>query len=46
MIPLAWASAGPREVPVRWRIEVPRMGVSVTTEALSTKAWMPNTIPY
>lgn len=46
MIPLAWASAGPTEVPVRWRIEVPRMGVSVTTEALNTNAWMPTTIPY
>lgn len=46
MIPLGWAAAGPTEVPVRWRIEVPRLGVAITTEALNPSAWMPTTIAY
>lgn len=46
MSPQAWAQAGPTEVPVSWRIEVPRFEVAVTTGALNSSAWMPTTIPY
>jgi predicted secreted hydrolase len=46
MTPLSWAQAGPTEVPVRWQIDIPKLAVSVTTEALYSGAWMPTTIPY
>lgn len=44
--PLATAQVAGREVPVRWRVELPAMGLDVTTEALNPQAWMDTIFAY
>ncbi len=35
-----------RDVPVRWRVELPARGVNVTVSALNPDAWMDTAFPY
>jgi predicted secreted hydrolase len=44
--PLARHRVAGREVPVRWRVEVPGAGIDVITEAVNPNAWMPLSVPY
>ena len=44
--PLEMATVEGREIPMRWRIELPNHGVDVSTKALNPKAWMATQIPY
>lgn len=46
MQPLNSVTVAEREVPTRWRLQVPSRGVDVTTEALNDQAWMGTGIPY
>ncbi|MHB0951198.1 MAG: lipocalin-like domain-containing protein [Allorhizobium sp.] len=44
--PLETARVEGRNLPVRWRVEVPGRNFSVTTEVLNTEAWMKVQFPY
>ncbi|MBD3678299.1 MAG: iron ABC transporter permease [Rhodobacteraceae bacterium] len=44
--PLATASVAGREVPVRWRLELPERGLDVEVSALNDGAWMDTVFPY
>ena len=44
--PLETATISGRDIPVRWRVELPAHGVDVTTNALNPNAWMATQIPY
>ena len=46
MTPLQTARIAGRDVPIRWRLEVPGKGVAVKTEALNADSWMDTSIPY
>lgn len=46
MTPIARADVQGREVPVRWRIEVPKDGLDVELEALNPQSWMKTSFPY
>jgi predicted secreted hydrolase len=46
LTPLATAEVAGREVPVRWRVELPARGLDVTTEPLNPQAWMATSFPY
>lgn len=44
--PLARHAVAGREVPVRWRVQLPGRGVDVTVAALNPGAWMATSVPY
>lgn len=44
--PLRTAQVAGRDIPVRWRVELPDKGVDVTVEALNEGAWMATSVPY
>ncbi|MEM6887326.1 MAG: lipocalin-like domain-containing protein [Pseudomonadota bacterium] len=44
--PLGTAKVAGRDVPVRWRVQLPDRGVDVTVEALNSQAWMATSVPY
>ncbi|MCE0504198.1 iron ABC transporter permease [Roseivivax sp. GX 12232] len=46
LTPLETAEVAGREVPVRWRLELPARGLEVTTEPLNEQAWMGTLFPY
>ena len=46
LTPLGTAEVAGREVPVRWRVELPARGLDVTTEPLNPQAWMATSFPY
>lgn len=46
LTPLATHEVEGREVPVRWRVEMPARGLDVTTEAVNAEAWMGTSFPY
>jgi predicted secreted hydrolase len=46
MRPLGWADAAGREVPLRWRVEIPSRDLAVEVGALNPKAWNGLTVPY
>ena len=46
LTPLAAHEVAGREIPVRWRIELPERGLDVTTEAVNPDAWMGTAFPY
>lgn len=46
MTPLAEAEVAGRDLPVRWRVELPEHGVDVTLSALNPGAWMGTAFPY
>jgi len=35
-----------RKLPVRWRVELPDRGLSITTSPVNEKAWMATSVPY
>jgi predicted secreted hydrolase len=44
--PLETATVAGRSVPIRWRVQLPKKGVDVTTLALNPQAWMDTRFPY
>ncbi|NBD29277.1 MAG: iron ABC transporter permease [Alphaproteobacteria bacterium] len=44
--PLEVTQVAGRDVPTRWRLELPARGVDVTVTALNPRAWMDVSIPY
>ncbi len=44
--PLDSHTVAGRDVPVRWRVQLPAKGVDVTVQALNPDAWMDLSIPY
>lgn len=44
--PLASARVAGRDIPVRWRVELPARGLDVITIALNDQAWMATRFPY
>lgn len=44
--PLATARVAGRDVPVRWRVQLPERGLDVTLEALNPQSWMSTAFPY
>ena len=46
LTPLDTARVAGREVPVRWRVELPARGLDVTLAALNPQAWMDMRVPY
>ncbi len=46
LTPLGTAEVAGREVPVRWRVELPAEGLDVTTAPLNPQAWMATSFPY
>ena len=44
--PLETAGVAGRDIPVRWRVELPTKGLDVTVAALNSQAWMQTSIPY
>ncbi|WP_371056579.1 lipocalin-like domain-containing protein [Rhodosalinus sp. K401] len=46
LTPLGTAEVAGREVPVRWRVELPAKGLDVTTEPLNPQSWMATSFPY
>lgn len=44
--PLDYASVAGKTIPVRWRVDVPARGFSVTTVALNPNAYMTTRFPY
>ena len=43
---LKTAQVNGRDIPVRWRLELPSRDVDVEIEAVNSNAWMDTTIPY
>ena len=46
LTPLGEADVAGRDIPVRWRVELPDEGLNVTTEPLNAQAWMGTLFPY
>ncbi len=46
LTPLTETEVADRSLPTRWRVEVPRFGLSTTAEALNPGAWMGTLYPY
>lgn len=46
MTPLDRAEVAGREVPVRWRLELPAHGLDITAAALNPQSWMDTLFPY
>ena len=44
--PLETTAVAGREVPTRWRLQVPGRGVDVTVQAMNEMAWMDTSVPY
>lgn len=44
--PLELARVAGRDVPVRWRLEMPARGLDVETTPLNPQSWMPTIFPY
>lgn len=44
--PLGTHEVAGREVPVRWRLEMPERGLDITTEPVNPDAWMGTSFPY
>ncbi|NUB46003.1 iron ABC transporter permease [Fertoebacter nigrum] len=44
--PLREVPVAGRDVPVVWRVELPAMGLDVTTTPLNEQAWMDTLVPY
>ena len=45
-LPLEMAEVAGRQVPVRWRRQLPAKGLDVDIAALNTQAWMDTSFPY
>lgn len=46
MSALQTASVRGRDIPVRWRVQLPARGLDVEIEALNPQSWMPTVFPY
>ncbi|MFN6978009.1 MAG: lipocalin family protein, partial [Gemmobacter sp.] len=46
LTPLRTHRVAGRDMPVRWRVEVPGHGIDVTAAAINPAAWMETTVPY
>jgi predicted secreted hydrolase len=46
MTPLATSSVAGRDIPTRWRLEVPSAGIDINVEAPHANRWMPTSVPY
>ncbi len=46
LTPLQTAEVADRDVPVRWRVELPARGLDVEIDALNPQSWMPTTFAY
>ncbi|MEM8823238.1 MAG: lipocalin-like domain-containing protein [Pseudomonadota bacterium] len=46
LTPLATADVADRDVPVRWRLELPDRGLDVTVEAVNPDSWQSTLFPY
>lgn len=46
LTPLATARVEGRELPTRWRIEIPAQGVDVVVQAPHSQRWMNTSVPY
>jgi predicted secreted hydrolase len=46
MQPLGYADVEGRETPVRWRIDVPDLGVAIETQPLNAQSWNDLSVPY
>jgi len=44
--PLETAEVAGRKIPVRWKLDLPARGLSITTTALNKQAWMATRFPY
>lgn len=44
--PLKWADVAGRQVPVRWRLQLPDKELDVKVSALNNQAWMDTSFPY
>ncbi len=44
--PLETAQVGQRDVPVRWSVKLPDLGIDINVSALNTKAWMGTSFEY
>lgn len=45
-LPLASHTVAGRDLPVKWRVQLPGKGVDVTVSALNNDAWMATSVPY
>ncbi|MEM1076145.1 MAG: lipocalin-like domain-containing protein [Pseudomonadota bacterium] len=45
-VPLTKSRVAARDIPTRWRVELPERGVAITVEAVNPQAWMGTSIPY
>ncbi|WP_339934403.1 lipocalin-like domain-containing protein [Vreelandella glaciei] len=46
MTPLTTSTVAGREIPTRWRLEVPSAGVDINIEAPYANRWMTTSVPY
>tara|TARA_R110002049_G_scaffold737_6_gene4913 strand:+ start:6637 stop:7803 length:1167 start_codon:yes stop_codon:yes gene_type:complete len=46
MTPLATSAVAGRDIPTRWRLEVPSAGVDINIEAPYANRWMSTSVPY
>ncbi len=46
MTPLTHSRVAGREIPTRWRIELPDRGLDITASAINPQSWMDVSIPY
>ncbi len=46
LTPLTTVSVADREIPIRWRVQLPSRSVDVEIDALNPQAWMATSIPY
>ena len=46
MTPLATSAMAGRDMPTRWRLEVPSVDIDVTVEAPYANRWMTTSVPY
>ncbi|MGQ4880552.1 lipocalin-like domain-containing protein [Billgrantia sp. LNSP4103-1] len=46
MAPLETREVAGRQVPLRWRLDVPRAGVELIVEAPNAERWMTTSVPY
>ncbi|MEM7709793.1 MAG: lipocalin-like domain-containing protein [Pseudomonadota bacterium] len=46
LTPLATAEVAERDVPVRWRLEMPDRGMDITVEAVNPDSWQATLFPY
>ena len=44
--PLSQSTVAGRQIPTRWQVRLPDMGIDVTVEALNEAAWMDVSVPY